>query len=388
MPYVYPSLRENISCDVLIIGAGITGALLAYQFSCEGYKTTVIDKRDVGTGSTCATTSMVQYEIDKSLYELAGMIGKDAAIDIYKESVRSVEKLAEIANGLGFPCGFSLKESLHFAYTIQDASTLKQEVECRRMAGIKVQWLPKEEVKLRYGLESEGGILSETGASVDPYQLAHGLLHSAGIRSGLKVYDHVTIASAQHNKNKSVVTVDSGAQIECCHIVYATGYETHEIIAGKSDIGKLISTYACISEPFASFPEPLDKTIFWNTENPYFYFRTTADNRLLIGGVDEDFQNPEKRDALIDQKEDELARKIRKQIPGIDFVADFTWGGVFGATKDALPYIGPHPAFPKSYFMLGFGGNGITFSLMGMKILSDALANRPNRFLEYFKFDR
>ena len=388
LPYVYPSLRNDISCDVLIVGAGVTGALLAYQFSGEGYTTTVIDKRDVGTGSTCATTSMVQYEIDKSLGELASMIGKGVATDIYKESVRSVKRLADIANRLEFPCGFSLKESLHFAHTLEDASVLKRETECRIMAGINVQWLSKDEIKLRYGLVSEGGILSETGASVDPYQLAHGLFQSATKRSGLKVYDHVTLVSVEHSEKKSVVTVDSGAQIECSHIVYATGYETHEIIGSKSDIGKLVSTYACISEPVALLPEPLGRTIFWNTEDPYFYFRTTADNRLIIGGVDEDFQNPEKRDALIDKKEEELSRKIKEKIPGIDLVADFTWGGVFGATKDALPYIGTHPAFPNSYFMLGFGGNGITFSVMGMKILSDALANRPNRFLEYFKFDR
>jgi glycine/D-amino acid oxidase-like deaminating enzyme len=196
------------------------------------------------------------------------------------------------------------------------------------------------------------------------------------------------VHSVEHHNNIATVTVDSGAQIECMNIVYATGYETHEIIGGKSDIGKLVSTYACASEPFNSLPAPLDKTVFWNTEAPYFYFRTTGDNRLLIGGADEAFENPKKRDALIDQKENELIKKFQQRIPGIDLVPDFTWSGVFGVTKDALPYIGSHPAFPNSYFILAFGGNGITFSVMGMQILSDAVAKKPNRFLQYFKFDR
>ena len=99
LPYVYPSLRNNISCDVLIVGAGVTGALLAYQFSGEGYKTVVIDKRDVGTGSTCATTSMIQYEMDKLLYEIINILGRDAAMDLYRQSVSSVERLAAIADG-------------------------------------------------------------------------------------------------------------------------------------------------------------------------------------------------------------------------------------------------------------------------------------------------
>jgi glycine/D-amino acid oxidase-like deaminating enzyme len=135
-------------------------------------------------------------------------------------------------------------------------------------------------------------------------------------------------------------------------------------------------------------PEVLTNTLFWNTEDPYFYFRTTDDNRMLVGGLDENVNNPELRDALIDKKEEALVNGIKEKIPGIDFVADFTWAGTFGATKDSLPYIGSHPAYPDSYFMLGFGGNGITFSVMGMKILSDAVAKRKNIFLDYFRFDR
>ena len=112
------------------------------------------------------------------------------------------------------------------------------------------------------------------------------------------------------------------------------------------------------------------------------------DNRILIGGEDEYFENPEKRDSLIEKKEMDLVSKFQRQIAGIRFVADFSWAGTFGATKDGLPYIGAHPDFRNTYFMLGFGGNGITFSIMGMEILSDVVAGRPNRFLKYFKFMR
>ena len=72
----YPSLRENIACDVLVIGGGITGALIAFQLSGEGYKVVIIDKRDVSLGSTCATTALLQYEIDEPLYRLMDIVGK------------------------------------------------------------------------------------------------------------------------------------------------------------------------------------------------------------------------------------------------------------------------------------------------------------------------
>ena len=64
----YPSLKNDESCDVLIIGGGITGSLIAHQMVKDGHKTILIDKREIANGSTSATTSMLQYEIDVPLY--------------------------------------------------------------------------------------------------------------------------------------------------------------------------------------------------------------------------------------------------------------------------------------------------------------------------------
>lgn len=368
------------------MGGGITGALISYKLSQEGYKIVVIDKRDIGTGSTSATTSMVQYELDEPLYRLMDTIGRKEAIDIYKTGVNAIHQLGKIANALPENCGFSFKESLHFAETFQDADGLRKEFECRKSVGIKVEWLTKDQINSLYGVTSKGGILSETAASMDAYHLTHALLDYSIKNFGVEVYDHTTLESVEYYDDKNIVTLDTSYKIECKTIVYATGYESHDFI--KKGIGKLISTYACVSEPFRQLPAPLTETVFWNTQDPYFYFRTTFDNRILIGGVDETFKNPERRDACIEKKEAALVVTFQQKLPGIRFVADFCWAGTFGATKDSLPYVGSHPDFPNSYFMLGFGGNGITFSVMGMDIISDAIGKKPNKFLEYFKFNR
>src|SRR5687768_11473426 len=68
--HAYPSLSEDVSCQVAIVGAGVTGALAAYYLSKEGVDVVVVDKRDVGTGSTGACTGLLQYELDVPLYEL------------------------------------------------------------------------------------------------------------------------------------------------------------------------------------------------------------------------------------------------------------------------------------------------------------------------------
>src|SRR6478735_6062564 len=79
----YPSLRNNLRCEVLVVGGGITGALMAWRFASEGYDTVLIDRGDVSLGSTSATTALLQYEIDAPLYSLTETVGERAAKDCY-----------------------------------------------------------------------------------------------------------------------------------------------------------------------------------------------------------------------------------------------------------------------------------------------------------------
>ena len=66
----YPSLAADIRCEVAVIGGGITGALVAYHLVQAGIDTVVVDKRDIGWGSTSASTGLLQYEIDTPLHQL------------------------------------------------------------------------------------------------------------------------------------------------------------------------------------------------------------------------------------------------------------------------------------------------------------------------------
>lgn len=156
----------------------------------------------------------------------------------------------------------------------------------------------------------------------------------------------------------------------------------------KDKFVDLISTYAIVGEVSEDDHSHLSETLFWNTAEPYNYFRTTDDNRVLIGGEDEEFVDAQKRDSLIGAKAEKLEKTLKKLLPSIKFRTDFTWAGTFGETKDGLPYIGEHPNFPSAYFVLGFGGNGITFSVIGMDMLAANLNGDKHPLDEYFRFRR
>ena len=382
----YPSLRENIVCDVLIVGGGITGSLIAFQLSGEGYKVVVIDKRDVSLGSTCATTALLQYEIDEPLYRLIDIVGKEAATDSYKEGIASIRKLERLVYKMGKDCGFESKASCYVAHDSESMERLSKEFESRHSMGIDVTWLTEWQLWNQYAVNGMGAILSRSGASVDSYRLAHNLIAYATRHYGLKVYDHTEAVDFEYDTRKNYVYTDDSFLITADSIVYATGYETKDLLNDK--IVNLNSTYACVSEPIINLPKHLSNTIFWDTQDPYLYLRSTSDNRIIVGGADEPFHNAKRRDSIIEKKGFALMEMFGEFMPTMNIIPDFCWAGTYGVTKDSLPFIGPHPDFPRSYFVLGFGGNGITFSIMGMKIISDALAGRSNKFLEYFKFER
>lgn len=383
--HAYPSLRDNQECDVLIIGGGITGALMAHATIKKGYKTVLIDKREIAYGSTSATTSMLQYEIDTPLYKLKELIGEQGAIASYMACKDAIYKLESLVQEIKSECGFEKKESVYFAGKKKDLQWLQKEYDARRQAGLNVHWIDKMGLHNAYGLAAEGGILSTDGGSVDAFCLTHDLLHFNSKR-GLKVFDKTGLKKVKYEKDGIKAMVHTGAEITAKKIIYCTGYETQSMLPDK--VVDLKSTYAMISEKEDKHPEICEKTLFWNTDKPYLYLRTTEDGRLLVGGEDENFKNAVKRDLLLNKKKDKLIGALKKYMPGITFIEDFCWCGTFGETKDGLPYIGAHPKFPNSYFLLGFGGNGITFSVRGADMIVDMLEGVPDLLSHYFRFGR
>lgn len=382
----FPSLMEDKTCDVLIVGGGITGSLIAHQCIKDGYNTILIDKREIANGSTSATTSMLQYEIDIPLYKLSEMIGDEGAIASYKACSDSIDTIEDIVKQIHTRAGYKKKKSLYFAARKKDVQWLQKEFEARRNAGFDVKWLSADSILKQYGIEKTfGGIISAQGASIDAFMLVHKIL-AYNQKKGLQIYDRTELKEVKSGKTFNEVILNTEATIKAKKIIYCTGYESTNMI--KENFVKLISTYAIVSEAKPEKYKKFNNLLVWNTEDPYIYLRTTDDGRILIGGEDEAFRDPEKRDSLITDKEQKLLHSFQKYLPLTEFQSDFAWAGTFGTTKDGLPYIGEHKDFLNTYFVLGFGGNGITFSVVGMEMVSSWLKGEKHKLTEWFRFNR
>lgn len=329
---------------------------------------------------------MLQYEIDTPLHELIQMIGKKGAVASYKACSKAIDDLGRIARKIKSKAGFQKKDSLYFADLKKDVGGLKKEFEARKKAGFEVKWLEAGEIEKKCNLQkTHGGILSRQGASVDAFMLVHEIL-AYNQQKGLQIYDRTGLTDVRHNPRRNIVTLNTGANIKCKKIVHCVGYESDAMI--KEKFVDLISTFAIVSEEMPKESKKYRNILIWNTAEPYIYLRTTDDGRMLIGGEDEEFRNPQKRDALIGKKERKLLKSFEKYLPHNPFTPDFAWAGTFGETKNGLPYIGEHKDFKNSYFVCGFGGNGITFSVTGMEMVSLWLKGKKHLLTPYFAFGR
>jgi len=319
------------------------------------------------------------------LHKLMKMTGEKNAIASYNLCVQSIDDLGKICDQLKTPVDFEFKKSVQYASFKKDVEELKTEYKLRKKNGIALSFLTPEEIKKKFGFYAPAGIISEKGGQVDAFKLTHELLIS-DTKKGLNVFDNTEIVGIEHKKRGVRLTTSTGIIIRAKNLVIACGYESQKHLTKK--VERLNSTYAVVSEPLDTKRIWYRNCIIWETANPYLYLRTTKDNRILVGGKDEIFVNASVRDSKIHVKAKLLERSFGKLFPGIIFKTDFQWAGTFATTKDGLPYIGKNAQIPHTYFALGFGGNGITYSLIAAQAITGNILGKKHEALRLFSFDR
>ena len=382
----YPTLQGDAHADVAVIGGGVTGALVAHALVGAGLDTIVLDKRDAGTGSTAASTALLQYELDVPLVELRERIGRDRADRAYLACRDAVGMLASLAAPLRNPTHFRRRQSLYLAATTRDLDTHRAELAARHDAGLGGEWVGRDDLRRRFGIDRPGAIHSDGAAEVDAFALTHALLADARSR-GSRVFTGTRVEQVDARREGVALRLATGGVVSARHVVFATGYETREFIGVGP--AKLVSTFAIASTPNAT-PAPWGESgaLIWERADPYLYLRTVADGRVIVGGEDEEFRDPDHRDALLGAKAERLAKRFRELFPDATLDVDFAWAGTFGETADGLPYVGAHDDWPCCQFALGYGGNGITFSALAAEIVRDAILGRAHPHADLFRFGR
>lgn len=380
----YPPLLVDSQCDAVVVGAGITGALIARALIDAGLDTIVLDRRDVGWGSTAASTALLQYEIDTELLQLSKLVGEQHALAAYKACEAAVLELQAIADDVG-DVGWREAPSLYLASSRRDARRLRPEFDARREAGFRVEWLDESALRERFGLVAPAAILSRPAAHVDPYRFTHRLLAQLCER-GLRVFDRCEMVRWKPDAGALEIRTATGARVRAQWLVMAAGYESQSLL--PQNVAKNRSSYAFVSEPL-QLPAEFARCIGWETARPYLYWRSTDDGRLIVGGQDDRIDIPARRDWRIPRKVEKLLARLQELMPDVQPDVGFAWAGTFAETEDGLPWFGAHPQLdPRVLFAMAYGGNGITYSAIGAHILTDALRGQSHPLAGLFGFAR
>jgi glycine/D-amino acid oxidase-like deaminating enzyme len=346
----------------------------------------MLDSRDVAQGSTAASTSLLQYEIDTHLTDLCASIGTERAIRAYQACADSIPMLERLYPELLGHAGFERRASLYLAADEAAVADLRLEAAARRGMGLACEWIDGDEVRRQFGCRRPGAILSALGAQMDPVRLTRGLV--AGLlRHGVRVFARSAVVGIAEKVDGLELRTEAGPVVVAKHVVVAAGYESLKFLA--HDVADIDNTFALVTEPLARPERAHALPLIWESARPYVYLRGTPDGRLMVGGADVPFANAAARDALLPRQVRRLS-SIHEKLFGdpLPPIA-YAWAGSFAATRDGLPYIGKAPGMnPRVQFALCFGGNGITYGVHAGDMIRAGIEGRPHALDDVFGFER
>jgi len=382
---VAPPLEGDRSCDVAVIGAGVTGALVVNAVTEAGFSVVALDRRHPAHGSTSASTALLQYELDAPLTELSEKVGAARALDAYHATADGVRAIERVCSSLGSPVGFHRRTTLYYASTARDVPAMREECEARQRAELPCEFLDRKALKTIVDFNAPAALRSTVGAEVDPWALTRALFDRCAQRD-CAVFGRTEVTRITPTKSCIELKTRRGV-IRSQHVVVACGYESQRFL--PKPVAKLRSTYAIVTEPVSSFDGWSERCLIWESARPYIYARTTDDNRIMIGGEDDPFRDPAQRDARVEKKAATLLVKTRRLFPRIKTELAYAWAGTFGETADSLPFIGRHPKRDdRILFALAYGANGMPFGAMAGEILTGVLLGQGHRYQDTFVFDR
>jgi glycine/D-amino acid oxidase-like deaminating enzyme len=367
----------------------MTGALVAYAFASAGISTVLLEASFVGRGSTAASSALLLEEPDLELTQLVRRYGVRRARRIWQLSQESVRELVALLSRLRIACDLQARDAVYYATDLEAAERLQRERALRMQQGFDATWLGHVALRRLTGIRGHGAIRTRGSARFDPYRACVGIVRAAAA-AGVRVFERSRVQRISAN-GAGVRVRTRHAVITAERAVIATGYATSQFrpLTGRF---RMYRTYVLATEALSIAQRRdlgLTDVLVWDTERPYHYARWATGHRLLLGGSDRPVRPRQRRAAIFAEATRELRAHFAKRLPALAEVEmPVAWEGLFAMTPDSLPYIGPHRRYPRQWFALGYGGNGMTFGALAARLLLERWQGAASDDHALFEFGR
>lgn len=365
----FPPLRGDISVDVAIVGAGITGLTAATALAEAGRSVAVLEAGRLGGGVTGGTTAEMDWPTDAGVSGLLSKYGEQTAKITIVAGLQAIDRIATWVRRYGINCEFKRVPGYYYTESPDELRELDDEVGAAQRLGFPAMRLDRAPLPFDHA----GAVRYGNEALMHPLRYIYGLAdHIAGERC--QFYEHTRVTNVEEG-TPCRVTTEHG-------VVLARKV----VLATHSPLGLRLSVHTRVA-PYRSYvvaarlAEPLADGFFFDNEEPYHYLRRLSDadpNLALIGGADH--KTGQREDPEASWRELEAYARERLKVEAIER----RWSAQVFVSSDDLPLIGLDAGAEHTYVATGYAGTGITLGTYAGMLIADSILGRRNAAAELF----
>ena len=383
----YPYLTGDTTCDVLVIGGGINGALTAYFLAQEGANVIVVEKNIVGYGSTSAASALLSYQLDTDMHRLEKQIGIKATNRVYNLCLDALDKIEKIDRALDKSTGFKRQDSIYYTNKFMQKSSMAKEFNCRKNAGFNTYFLDSHNM-----LNINSGILTKNASGImNPYLFTQSVFDKLNELDNVRIYENTRVDDVKCVIDSVQCVTNNKFKITAGSVIFSSGYETLKYF-DRAPV-ELFKSFTIVSKPIKELKNFDTSFTARDSQEPYHYLRFDTNGRIIFGGEDVKFTDKltnEKYLRLVaNDKYRRLYNTLQKTLYNINEIPiEYTFNGTIAVTKDSLPIIDEMPGMPNCFCNLGFGSNGILHCVIGANMLKDAVKGFYTKDMNMFRINR
>lgn len=357
----YPTLKQDIDVDVLIVGGGITGVNCLYQLRNSGLRVALVEQNRIGMGVTSNSTGKLTYLQDSLSQKILQNFDFEKA-SLYLASQREAIRLAkDIIEKNSLDCDLVKTDSYVYTNKEEEVSKIKEMKDFLEKNGVEVFEDSVDLVESKYMIGVHDTYLFQ------PVRFVLSLLEKS--KTDL-VYEDVSVQKIEKEDECYVCYTDS-YKIKTTWVVLASHYPYFKLpyfFPMKGSLEKsYISASLCKVDPISliSYKEP-----FVSIRNFQDYLLYLSNSHNISSDVDDEKHFSE----------------LLKKVHDLKLEPEYLWSNVDIMTNDGLPYIGEIK--DKLIVATGYNTWGMTNGILAGKIVSDLILGVDNRYLALFDPNR
>lgn len=378
-PVEASNLPSDVSCDVVVVGAGIAGLSSAYELARFGYSVTVIDRGVIGGGMTARTTAHLASSLDDYYSELIKVHGEETAQRYHEGQVAAINRIEAICKEECIEADFTRLDGFLVPASLEHEYDLEKEFDACRRIGVDVAWTDAPPIPAQTPGRS---IRFANQGRFHPMKYMAGLARCITERGG-RLYAETAYVSHESSGDRVLIHTAAGQTIDAAHVVFATNSPVNDRVALHTKEVPY-RTYALAGKvPKGSVPDAL----VWDTLEYYHYVRiqpaSEDQDYLIVGG--EDHRAGEETD--MERRLAAIEKWARERYPTLGEV-EYRWSGQVLEPIDFMPFTGRNPGDSNIYVHTGDSGQGITNGVLASLIIPPLICGQDSHFAETVRPDR